>query len=363
MQIFRRRVGRKYLAAMLLSVSFILTLCAPASAQLDQWGYWENGVTEPWWFSSEDFTKDDAVAALARWKNAGSAQQDVTTAEWDGVYFNGSETHGTYLRWSPRGGFIIAHIDKCQARVMGLTYGRVEASPTLLQFFPEFDKAASRTHGHSHAREKSAPTVLRFVPVAWRGQRMLVVESEMSSFGDYVAGRGRYNYNRDFFYLDYVEFFTQRDATADTQPITTQLTQTEEKTADDATPPVVPPAYVRFLKPPIEGAITAVGKREVRNNYSYQSPDGSETAYGRVSLTYVTVNAGAARGLKSGMFLRVAEPDGGELVRIIRAGRHASSGIVIRSLDEADAETFFAEGQTYSRPKVTAGWKLTTAPF
>jgi hypothetical protein len=363
MHIFRRRAGRKYLTAMLLSFAFVAALARPASAQLDQWGFWENGVTEHWWLSYEDFTMDDALEAVARWKNAGLEQPDAPVAEWSGVYFSGSETHGTYMRWSPRGGFIIAYIDKCQARVMGLTYGRVEASPTLLQFFSEFNKTASHAHGHS--RKKTAPAVIRFVPVAWRGQRMLVAESEMSSFGDYVAGLGRYNYNRDFFYLEYVEFLTQRGTAKDTENIETPHARAGEDTDHEARIPSVPSGYRRFLKQPIEGTITAVGKRVVRNNYSYQSPDGSEAAYARASLTYVTVNAGAVRGLKTGMFLRVSEPDGGDQVRIIRVGSHSSTGILIRNLDEADAETFFDAdtGQSRPHPKVAVGWKLTTSPF
>lgn len=367
MYIFRRRAGRRYLTAVLLSLSFVLTLSAPASAQLDQWGYWENGVTESWWFSSEDFTKEDALAAVARWKSAGGEGPDAPVAGWDGIYFSGSDTHGTYIRWSPRGGFVIAQIDKCQARVMGLTYGRVEASPTLVKFFPEFDKMASNAHGHSHSPKKTERAALRFVPVAWRGERLLVGESQMDDFGDYAAGLGRYNYNPGFFYLDYAAFFIRRAGADGSQQAEAQSTRTGEATEIAWSAPVVPPAYERFLKKPLEAAITAVGKRQVRNNYRYKSPDGSEAAHGRVSLTFVTVNAGAARGLKAGMFLHVAEPDDSDRVRVIRVGKHFSNGVLIRDLDEAGAETFtFFDGeaeQRRHRSKVAAGWKLTTAPF
>jgi hypothetical protein len=360
MHIFRRRAGRKFLQTTLLCLSLVVALADPVAAQLDQWGYWENGVTESWWLSSEDFTKEEAVAAVARWEKAGIEEQDAPGTEWQGVYFSGDETHGTYVRWSPRGGFIIAHVDKCQARVMGLVYGRVEASPTLVQFFPEFSKTAPGAHGHSHP-PTPRQAALRFVPVAWRGERLIVGEAEMNDFGDYAAGLGKYNYSSDFFYLSYTAFLTQRVKAKGSQ----STTRTEEETDRAAAAPVVPPGYERFLKKPIEGAITAVGKRQVRDNYSYQNPDGSGAAYARASLTFVTVNVGVASGLKAGMFLRVAEPAEGDQLRIIRAGKHFSTAILARDLDEAGVETFFDVGSEQPRrhSKVAAGWKLTTSPF
>ncbi|HLL72427.1 MAG TPA: hypothetical protein VK363_13380 [Pyrinomonadaceae bacterium] len=364
MHIFRRRAARKYLKAMLVSLALVVSLAAPASAQLNQWGYWENGVTESWWFSSDDFTKEDAVAAVERWKSAGLAAQDAAGAEWSGIYFSGGDTHGTYARWSPHGGFIIAHIDKCQARVMGLTYGRVEASPTLVQFFPEFSKTSRHTHGHSRSRG-SAKATLRFVPVTWRGQRLLVREDEMGDFGDYAVGLGKYNYSQNFFYLGYVAFLTRHVVAEGSPQIETQETLTGGKTDAAASAPVVPSNYARFLKKPVEGTITAVGKRQVRKNYSYESPDGSSAVHTRASLTFVTVNVGTAHGVKAGMFLRVAEPKEGEQVRIIRADKHSSNGVVIRDLGDSNDETFFdgEADQPRRHSKVAAGWKLTTLPL
>jgi hypothetical protein len=125
-------------------LAILLALACPhsASAQLDQWGYWDNGVTESWWLSSGDFSSEDAVNAVSVWKRIGVANQDVSGKPWAGDYFSGSDTHGTYLRWSEQAGFIIVHVDKCQAKVMGVTYGKIEASPTLVQFFPDFTKRA-----------------------------------------------------------------------------------------------------------------------------------------------------------------------------------------------------------------------------
>ena len=45
MRVVRHNMRRRTLAA-LLSLVWIVTAGVPSSAQLDQWGYWENGVTE-----------------------------------------------------------------------------------------------------------------------------------------------------------------------------------------------------------------------------------------------------------------------------------------------------------------------------
>jgi len=192
---------------------------------------------------------------------------------------------------------------------------------------------------------------------------MLIEESMMSDFGDYVAGLGKYNYRQGFFFLDYAEFFTRRRAAEDTQTPETPQTRTGEEADHAASVPVVPSGYERFLKRPIEANITAVGKRQMRNNYSYENADGSGASYARASLTFVTVNAGAARGLKRGMFLHVVNPAEGDVVRIIRVGRQTSNGVLIRILEEGDAETFYDDQQPRSHSKVAAGWKLTTSPF
>ena len=349
----RDRIRRTFIA-------FLATLLAvachhSASAQLDQWGYWNNGVTESWWLSSGDFSREDAVNAVSIWKRIGVANQDVSGKAWAGDYFSGSDTHGTYMRWSQHAGFIIAHIDKCQAKVMGVTYGRVEASPTLVQFFPEFNKMALKSHGHSHS-QSPALTALRFVPVEWGEAHLLVPEGEMSDFGDYIAGLGKYNYRSAFALFEYIEFLTK--SRAGSVGVSGEIDVARGS-------PVVPQAYEHFLKRPIEGVIVTVGRRVVKRDYSYQNPDGSEESYTLAALTFVTVSAGSAHGLRPGMFLRVSTPDEGDIVRILRAGKFSSIGIVIRDLDENSKETFFDGDSEKSRPhsKIALGWQLTTSPF
>lgn len=318
-----------------------------ARAQLDEDRRWVNGVTESWWFA-EGFTDAEASAAAARWKAIADDLAGAKGAAWTGNYFRGGETHGTYLRWSPRAGFVIVHVNKCAAMVMGLVHGRVEATPDLLKFFPELDKHPARGHGgHADGAHAGPRDVLNFVPVEWRGGRVLVGEEEMADFGDYVAGLGRYNQWVSFAFLDYATFFYRMG-----------------EDAPGGSPfPVAPPAYRRFLKKPVKARVTSVGRRVIRRDYQI---DGENTSmsFERASLTYVTIDAGSERGVKPGMILRVVG-DGEEedSLVVMRAGRRASTAAVVREVNERGAETYYshAESRQKRRSKVAAGWRLTTS--
>ena len=318
-----------------------------ASAQLDADGRWVNGVTESWW-QDDGITRDDAAAAAARWKEIGDELARAGADAWAGDYFRGSETHGTYMRWSPRSGFVIAHVDKCRAAVMGLTYGRVEATPVLVQFFPEVEKRSSHGHG-GHVQGDAAPRpVMRFVPVVWRGKGLLVAEDEMEEFGDYVAGLGSHNGQFLGVFLEYEQFFRGPDRGG---------------RGGDA-PPVVPPGYERFIKKPIEARVTSAGRRALKRDYTLGDENTSRT-YERASVTPVTIDAGTERGVKEGMIFRVTRPAEGDTVVVLRAGRRASEAVVVRDVDERGTETFYddAESREKRHTRVARGWRLTTSLY
>src|SRR5687767_6446176 len=315
------------------------------SAQLDGDGRWANGVTESWWFH-EGFTNADAAGAAARWKSIG----DAGAEGWAGDYFRGGETHGVYMRWSPRAGFVIAHVDKCGASVMGLVYGRAEASGGMALFFPELDKHPARGHGGGHGGGHGAAprTVIRFVPVEWRGRRLLIAEDEMGDFGDYLGGLGRYNGHDVHDLLGYDYFFSLRGGY-------------EPTAAELAAPPVVPPGYERFLKRPITARVASVGRRVLKHDYTLEGGNTSSW-FERASLTHVTINAGTEQGVKDGMVFRVSSPDEGDSVHVVRAGRRSSTAVVVREVDERGRETY-DDGESRGRAKVARGWRLTTSPF
>lgn len=381
---FIRRNTLRRISAAVLSVGLAAAAGGRSSAQLDQWGYWENGVSESWWLSSKDFTKDDAVNAVALWKKIGGAGAGADGGGWAGDYFRGGSTSGTYIRWSPDGGFVMAGVNKCEARVVRLAYGKVDATPTLIHFFPEFRKTAA-SHGHLRGATDSL-AAMRFVPVEWLGERLLIAEDEMGDFGDYVAGLGEYNFwlgtpyyfaedliGTQFYAKTAPEFVAAAgEGGRAEEPVETPAAvespspgETASPSPGDAAaaaPPVVPPGYERFLKRPIEATVTAVGGRRVRRKLSFKNRS-SEVFYDHVSLTDVTIDAGTEHGLKPGMFLLARGAGEFERIRIVRASKRSSAGYVIRELADDGSETVTDGDAKRPRPKVAAGWRLTTWRF
>lgn len=345
--------GRRGLAG-LLCLFCLAAFGQPSSAQeFDQYGRWVNGVTEPWHFD-DNMTAADIAAAQARWQRAGDETRSSTGAGWAGTYFVGGETHGTYLRWSPQGGYAIFSVDKCRAAVMNLDYGVVTVTPSVIHFRSE-SRAGSpppRPGGHGHGGHGGAtmPAERRFIPVRWRGEAFLVPEDDITGFADYAAGLGDYN-GLHVFPLEISHFFFRSD---------------DESAAFES--PAVSPAHERFIKKPLAAVVTAVGRRRTTKGYKHRVSSrifSMERFYESASLTTVSVNVGAAHGAAAGMFFRVASPDLGEVVKLIRVGESSSVGVLVRDLDEEGRETYYDHdaGRERPYPRVAAGWKLTTSLF
>lgn len=322
-------------------------------ADVDEHGRWINGVTESWWHDPEQFSAGEVAAARALWRRIGAENGGAKSHAWAGDYFVGGETHGTYMRWSPRAGFVIVGVDKCRATVMGLAYGGVALAGGAVEFRPELRRhfghdgheLKARDHGGAHA-------AMKYLPVAWRGERLMIGEGEIGDFGDYAAGLGDYNGLLVSPFPDLSHFFHRLGPDAGVAAGET---------------PRVPPGYERFIKRPVEAAITSVGRRRVATDYSVEFTSdimSFSLPYERASLTTVTVNVGAEHGVKPGTFLRIARPDHGEFVRLTRVGPRSSVGVLARDLDERGRETFYDHdiGGERSYPKVAPGWRLTTEP-
>lgn len=334
------RRSRRLLFAMIV---FCLLTAASLQAQIDQWGYWQNGLSEPWWFSTAEFKTEEADTVIARW-NAIGAENQVPLQPWAGDYFAGSEVHGTYLRWSPQGGFVITDIDKCQAKVMRATYGRVNATSTMVEFIPEFRKG-SQHHGNSHGKIEPLSTI-RFVPVSWRGIFHLVPAEELSEFGDLAAGLGNYNSGLNpAGWIEYDFYY--------------KLNGKESGAPGDL--PVFPAGYEQFLKKPIEATITSVTSRKVKRVSAAGDPPEYE------SHSTVAITAGSASGVKRGMIFRISD-SAGDRVEIIRVRRASSLGIIVRTMDDHANEIYQdwdpRAGQDLAKPypPIAIGWRVTTAP-
>ena len=311
-----------------------------ASADLDSYGRWVNGVSEPWWFS-ESLSQQDIEAVQRQWTAIGNENRVPENNLWTGDYFIGGDTHGSYLRWSRQNGFVLFHVDKCAARVMGFSYGKVISSPTLVEFLQE--RAASESPKHEHSR-------LRFLPVIWRNDKYLVPENAIEDFADYVAGLGEYN-DPNFTRIEFEPFFSRSDR----EPVEVGSV-VGRKDRSGFVEPIVPHGYERFIKRPIDAKITAKGKSYIRHN--------AENEWWNDLVIPVTINAGSAGGLKTNMSLRVIGREG-FVVKTTKVRLHSASGVIEQPVRKRPCVKF-APSDDCKDPEyqpVKRGSRVTTNPL
>lgn len=349
------RVSRRSLVLMLglgLTLGVSLVGNAQTQPQLGSDGRWVNGVTEPWMFP-DSVAKDSIREAQLRWVRIEGEQRTASDNPWVGDYFVGGDTHGSYLRFAPQGGFVVFHVNKCEARVMGFSYGKVSLSAALIQMLPDKTEHGSAQHGHS------STSSLRYLPVTWHRVKYLVPEEEIADFADYVAGLGEFN-DPSFSLVEYARFFSmaesERPATAGAEQAKTQPNQ--GKLLFIA--PVVPPGYESFIKKPVDAKIISRGR-------SYIKHDPENDWWNTLTIP-VTINVGAAHGLKEKLLLRVLRSVGfggrDEFVRITRVGLRSARGVIERPVRKQPCVKFDPTDDCLDPDyePVRIGWKLTTNP-
>ena len=292
--------------------------------QLDEIGRWKNGVTEPWFFESKDkYTNEDVTAARSIWKQI---EDDADSSEWAGTYSKADgEVNMTYLRWSPRRGFVRFHIYTCLPDVRRLDYGKVNVTDSYV----EFVSARSADTGNESETTK-------YVKAKWGEQYHLVPEDEIGYFFNYTSGRGEIPEVDGMRQVDYFSMYGDWD----------------KPTADV---PTVAAVYAEHVKKPIDARITKVGKR-----YKEYDPE----AVGNYELvTPITLNIGSNNGFKRGMTLYVVKSKGSETVELTRVGRTTAQGIIVREMRDADAPPGEYEHLLEREyPPIEVGWQVSTSP-
>lgn len=305
-----RRIVRRALRPLMILIC--MCSCAVISdAQTDLYSRWENGVGEAWWFDPAAFSAESIGEVQTRWQNIGAENDGSKDSGWQGDYSSGGDTHGTYLRWSRQGGYVLMNIDKCATRVMSFSYGTADAAGALVEFKTVSRQSSSQSHGHSHA---PAPVEIRFLPVTWRGVRYLIGENEIADFCDYAAGLGKFNRGLGgFMIIDATDFFYK---------IKDQVVE------EDKGLPVVPPGYERFIKKPIEAKLTSVGT-------GYRRIDPENEWWDNFVIP-VTISVGQASGVKRKMSLRLIGLEGfggmGEIVELKQVGLRSAAGVIVRTI-------------------------------
>lgn len=281
----------------LLSCVVVLAFSFAAQAQLDEYGRWQNGVSEPWYFMSDDrYTAEEAASAQTRWHQVREDSERGESSEWAGDYSRGEgEVNIVYFRWSSASGFAFFSVYTCLPNVTNLDYGRVSVSPNLIQMLSE--RAAGRS---------ILPR--NFLPVRWGNRRYLVPEANLAAFCDYTAGLGAYNDWTDVQIAPHDFFLNNDDWRESVEGL-----------------PQLPPGYEHFNRRPIEATITRVSPRFFR-----RMRDSVGGLYRNLVIP-VTINAGRAQRIRRGLMLYM---ENGGAVRVLQVGRNSSRGEIVRYTGE-----------------------------
>ncbi len=288
-------------------VVFTMTAMAQSTSQFEVDGRWMNGVSEPWWFEAVH-PRNEVLVVQQKWADIESQLRTSSDHRWEGDFFEGTDTHGDYLRWSSKAGFVWLKVDKCRATVMSFSYGKVSAGPTSVELVPE-----KTIGGTKHHRQIDFAAV-KFLPVAWSKELMLVPQSDIASFGDYVAGLGQYN--QLLMFVEGIMFFSR----------------TVDDEYPDSKDPIVPPGYERFIKKPINATVVSVGKPYTKR---------SDNEWWDDLITPVSLKLSRV-GAKPKLMLRIADSE--EVIELTAVRGQSAFGKIVRptrkkpcvKLDEED---------------------------
>jgi hypothetical protein len=307
-----------------------------------EWEEWDSRFlpgrhwSTPWNLNYNGYSKADALILRSKWDLIAAANPD-SNDEWAGDYYNDSEFRLIALRWSPQFGFAAVNLYTCTISVMRFNYGRVAASPNLVELFPEF---SSKPLKGKNSISNYLPTS-KHLPVKWGERHYLIPEDNVKDFCDYVAGFGRY--------VEYEPFH-------EGQLYSTFLLKSSDYDKPKEGLPILPPSYQRFVKNPIDATITAVGRSWVKKS---DNDDWFED-----QVTRVTLSVGSIQGVKVGMRFRVPSSERSETVKITRVLRNRAQGIIVRNVRKnSTAEANERSGDEEPEfPPITVGWKLSTSP-
>lgn len=329
----------RLLAACWAAASLVFACHVTPAAQADDRGRFEHGFEDlPPWYLPPAATREDADALKIRWR---AAEEELKTNEHRGAgtYVQRGAMRSGFLRWSPGAGFVYFYVYEDFA-VIALSYGKVRVTPAEVVFEVERELRPDR-------QDAPRPLPRRWVAARWKTGDFFVPVERLRDFGNYVAGLGVYNdFNGPC--CEFAPFFSKRAPAP----------------AAEASRPVVPKEYERFIRRPIEAVIKSFGRARPAKGYGLEGEFYS-SSLGDVTLIPVRIGAGRRHGVKRNLLFRILGAPEGQYLKVTRVGPHTSDGVVIR---EMRAE---GEGPCYeirdtltwvACPPVTVGTRVTTSP-
>src|SRR5947207_12638577 len=270
---------------------------------------WDNGIFHSSW--DLGLLPEDRKRMLTLWKSIG---EDLKREKNDlaGTYVKGGYNSGYFLRWSIEKGFVvIPYFD--QNLITDFGYGKVTfVNGSEVIFTPEKDLHGGR--GLEKMPRKWTAILGYFVPVEMLGE-----------FGKFRAGLGEYNEFNGSCCEFSPSFLCHRIDRLD-KPFSQ----------------AIPARYEKFIKEPISGKVTYVGRARERN-WGYDGKLYSQWMEKAV-LTPVTIDVGSRHGVKKNMLFRISgEPQIERYLQVTAVGRRMSKGYVVQDISGGGKGGFYRD--------------------
>lgn len=260
---------------------------------------WYNEFTEHW-FNFYDIPESEIRDSIAQFDKIGKDLRNPEN-EWEGTYGNGGDTHGSYLRWSEKNGFILLVINKCNGGPTQIKRGKVVVTSSLVRLIPEKIVTAS-FHHRSHSK-KTHNKPVEFLFVKWRGKKFLIFSDQIINFADYTAGLNPETsglYDEGWYF--------------------SEVLKEENGSANEL--PIFPIGYENYVKKPFKGEIISVEKTFRRNKPIPSKEEGEyflDFAKNYEDLvSEVKINLGKSSGIYPKVVMRfVSDEDSSDYDRIV----------------------------------------------
>lgn len=274
------------------------------------------------YWDMKSFTLDDVARGKVRLK---SVRQFTPQDEWEGVYHANTFLGDNKFIWNAPGGFFSFYF---YHTLKSLTYGKATDAPAFIEL--EYEKLPFSLAG------KKPGFKSRLVKVSIGKTRFLVPENRLQDFCDRAVGL-----NTD---LDDVLYYWMKDTERDNAERLEGL-------------PVLPVAYRKFLRHPIEATLVSVGKRKViPSEHSTKEHNYDDIHY------QVTINAGRNKKVKRDMNFFVK--DLGEWIQVTHVYQKSSVGFIRREFgingNEECRDSEGGNGQYTECKEIKIGMKAAT---